>query len=124
MDADARGFRVALVADEFVNPAADGVDALAILTQEDWGAIQLPPEWYPATIAGPLLEQVAEHAEEFARHGYDVVLVGDRAGLDQALQGAGLRTPETVQPASGEELREFLRSRPAVEPGLATPKAP
>ena len=70
MDADARCFRVALVAGELLNPAAGDVDALAVLEQEDWGAIQLPAADYPDEVAGPLLEQVAEQAEEFARHGY------------------------------------------------------
>jgi hypothetical protein len=111
VDADERGFRVALVADEFVNPPPGGVDALAILTPACWGAIQLPPAWYPEAIAGPLLEQVAEHAEEFARHGYDVVLVGDRAGLDAALQEVGLSSPPSVNPATGDELTAFLQSR-------------
>jgi hypothetical protein len=123
MDVDERGFRVALVADEFVNPPADGVDALAVLTEEGWGAIQLPPEWYPPTIAGPLLEQVAEHAEEFGRHGYDVVLIGDRAGLGEALQGVGLEPPKSTRPSSGDELRAFLRSRPAVDVPIARPEA-
>ena len=70
MDADTRCFRVALVAGELLNPAAGDVDALAVLEQEEWGAIQLPPADYPDEVAGPLLEQVAEQAEEFARNGY------------------------------------------------------
>ena len=118
MDFDERGFRVALVADEFVNPPADGLDALAILTDEGWGAMQLPPAWYPEAVAGPLLEQVAEHAEEFARHGYDVVLVGDRAGLDDALRTVGLEAPPSVNPTTADELRAFLQGRPPVHPAL------
>ena len=37
MDVDQRGSRIALVADELVNPAADGTDALEVLREEDWG---------------------------------------------------------------------------------------
>ncbi len=70
MDADRRGFRVALVAGELLNPAAGELDALAVLEEEDWGAIQLPAAEYPDDVAGPLLEQAAEQAEEFARNGY------------------------------------------------------
>jgi hypothetical protein len=59
MEQDARSFRVALVADEFVNPTAGGFDALAVLEQLGWGAIQLPPPWYPDAVAATLLTQVA-----------------------------------------------------------------
>jgi hypothetical protein len=41
VEGDARSFRVALVTSELIN-ATTGVDALAVLQQEDWGAIQLP----------------------------------------------------------------------------------
>lgn len=118
MDVDKRGSRIALVADELVNPPADGTDALEVLQDQDWGVIQLPPAWYPAQVAGPLLEQVAEHVEEFARHGYQVVLVGDRAGLEDALRNAGLERPDAVQPQSADELRAFLEARPPADPAL------
>ena len=108
MDADERGFRVALVADEFVNPPPGGLDALAVLAGENWGAIQLPPAWYPDDVAGPLLDQIAEHVEEFVRHDYDVVRVGDRAGLAQALGALGVASPATIAPLTEDELRAFL----------------
>jgi hypothetical protein len=108
VDADERGFRVALVADEFVNPPPGGLDVLAVLAGEDWGAIQLPPAWYPDDVAGPLLDQVAEHVEEFVRHGYDVVRVGDRAGLAQALGALGVASPVAIAPLTEDELRTFL----------------
>jgi hypothetical protein len=112
VDADKRGYRVALVADELVNPSPGGVDALAVLEQEEWGAIQLPPAWYPPEVAAQLLEQVAEHAEEFARHGYDLVLVGHRAGLSEALDKVGIAEPDCTAAATVDELREFLHGRP------------
>jgi hypothetical protein len=110
VDGDARGFRVALVAGELINPAAGGVDALAVLEQEDWGAIQLPAAEYPDEVAGPLLEQAAEQAEEFARHGYTLALVGRRDGLEGALRIYGLEVPPQIDPESGEALRDFLGS--------------
>jgi hypothetical protein len=119
VDVDERGFRVALVADELVNPGAGGFDALAVLRQEDWGAIQLPPAWYPAEVAAPLLEQIAEHADEFARHGYQLVLLGDRPGLNEALRRLGVDLPDASQPRSADELRAFLKARPSVDPALA-----
>jgi hypothetical protein len=118
VDVDERGFRVALVADELVNPAANGVDALEVLREEEWGVIQLPPAWYPVDVAAPLLEQIAEHVEEFARHGYQLVLVGTRAGLEDALGRARLALPDAVQPDSNEELLAFLAARPPADPAL------
>jgi hypothetical protein len=115
VEGDARGFRVALVAGELLN-GATGIDALAVLQREDWGAIQLPAADYPEDVAAPLLEQVAEQAEEFFRHGYRLAVVGSRAGLDEAL--ARYRVPELPQldPASEDDLRTFLTALPAPNP--------
>jgi hypothetical protein len=115
VEGDARGFRVALVAGELLNDTS-GVDVLAVLQQEDWGAIQLPAADYPDDVAGPLLEQVAEQSEEFFRHGYRLAIVGSRAGLAEAL--ARYRVPELPQidPASEDELRAFLGALPAPSP--------
>jgi hypothetical protein len=118
VDADERGFRIALVADELVNPTADGTDALEVLREEDWGVIQLPPAWYPAEVGAPLLEQIAEHVEEFTRHGYQLVLIGARPGLEDALRHATLELPDAVHPKSADELRAFLQSRPPADPAL------
>jgi hypothetical protein len=118
MDVDKRGSRIALVADELVNPPAGGTDALPVLHDEDWGVIQLPPAWYPADVAAPMLEQIAEHVEEFARHGYQLVLVGDRAGLEDALRNVGLQVPDALQPQSADELRHFLQARPPADAAL------
>jgi hypothetical protein len=108
VDRDARGFKVALVAGELLNPAGGGLDALAVLEAEDWGAIQLPAADYPNEVAGPLLEQAAEQAEEFARNGYTLAVVRGRAGLDEALHRYGVAPPPAADPASAEELRAFL----------------
>jgi hypothetical protein len=118
VDVDERGFRVALVADELVNPTPSGVDALEVLREEDWGVIQLPAAWYPADVAAPLLEQIAEHVEEFARHGYQLVLVGTREGLEDALRRVGFALPDAVEPKSNDELRAFLAARPPADPAL------
>jgi hypothetical protein len=109
--ADARGFRVALVQSELINPGGE-IDALAVLEELDWGVIQLPASDYPDEVAAPLLEQVAEQAEEFARHGYRLALVGRREGLPAALERYGLGLPPQVEPASADELRTFLAGLP------------
>lgn len=119
MDVDERGFRIAVVADDLVNPADGGFDALDVLRREDWGAVQLPPAWYPRHVARPLLEQIAEQVEEFARHGYQFVLLGDRLGLEEALHRSGVALPEAVQPSSAADLLDFLQSRPPVDPAVA-----
>jgi hypothetical protein len=108
MDADARSFKVALVQSELVNPAAGGLDALGVLAEAGWGAIQLPAADYPDEIAGPLLEQAAEQAEEFARNGYRLAIVGRRAGLDAALAGCGLAAPPAIEPETAQELHDFI----------------
>jgi hypothetical protein len=114
--ADERGFRIALVAAELVNPPDGALDALALLGAAGWGVMQLPPPWYPDAVAGPLLEQVAEQVDEFARHGYDVVLVGDRGGLREALGALGRELPDAVAPRDAAGLEAFLQSRTTVAP--------
>ena len=108
MEDDERGFRIALIADELVNPRDGGVDGLAVLERAGWGAVQLPSADYPDAVAGPLMEQVAEQAEEFARHGYVLVVVGRRDGLAEALAGYGITTLPAVEPESAEQLEGFL----------------
>jgi hypothetical protein len=109
---DARSFRVALMADQYVNPGADGVDGVAAAAQAGWGVVQLPADDYPASLAELLLFEVAEQAEEFARHGYDLVLVGHRDGLAEALARVGLAVPEGITPGDCVQLADFLRDRP------------
>jgi len=110
---DERSYRVALVADRFVNPAPGGLDGLAVLAAAGWGVMQLPDDAYPAEVARPLLAEVAEQVEEFSRHGYVFVLVGERAGLDGALAAVGVPVPPRIAPASAAELGEFLAAQPA-----------
>ena len=105
---DARGFKVALVQGELLQPTEGRVDALKVLASEDWGAIQLPSADYPDEVAAPLLDQVAEQTEEFARHGYTLALVGSRAGLEQALERYGLAVPPAIEPDAADQLRAFL----------------
>lgn len=110
---DERSYRVALMADRYVNPGPGQLDGLAVLAAAGWGVMQLPDDAYPAEIAGPLLAEVAEQAEEFSRKGYDLVLVGERDGLAEALALAGVAVPDRIAPASAAELSEFLGRRPA-----------
>jgi hypothetical protein len=107
---DARGYRVALIADELVNPPAGGVDGLAALERAGWGVVQLPSAAYPAAVAGPLLEQVAEQAEEFARHGYVLAIVGGRDGLTEALAAYGIAGLPSIRPRSAGALDRFLET--------------
>ena len=110
---DERSYRVALVADRYVNPEPGQLDGLATLAAAGWGVMQLPDDRYPAEVARPLLAEVAEQAEEFSRKGYGLVLVGERDGLAEALARVGVAVPDRVAPASAAELGEFLAARPA-----------
>lgn len=112
MQRDERSFRVALMADRYVNPGPGGVDGVAAATEARWGVLQLPPDDYPADLVKLLLFEVAEQAEEFARHGYDLVLVGHHDGLAEALARVGLALPDGTTPVDSVQLIEFLRDRP------------
>lgn len=114
MEGDARGWRVALVAGELLN-GETGVDVLGVLGQEGWGAIQLPAAEYPDAVAGPLLEQAAEQTEEFARHGYHLVVVGSHAGLGEALAAYGIGGLPQIDPSNEADLREFLAVFPVAQ---------
>lgn len=117
MKADARSFRIALVADRYVNPPPGGPDAVAVAAQAGWGVMQLPSADYPAEVTGPLLAEVAEQAGEFSRHGYAFVLVGDCPGLAEALARAGVAVPDQITPATSVQLLEFLGRQPAPAAG-------
>ena len=113
MKPDERSFRIMVVADRYVNPPSDGLDAVAVAAQTGWGVMQLPADDYPPEVAGPLLAEVAEQVEEFSRHGYGFVLVGERAGLAEALAKAGVPLPDGISPGTAAQLAEFLAGRPA-----------
>jgi hypothetical protein len=110
---DERSFRIALVADQFVNPPSGGVDAVAAAAQAGWGVMQLPPGDYPAEVTGPLLAEVAEQVEEFSRHGYAFVVVGGHPGLAESLATVGVAVPDQITPATSVQLIDFLNGRPA-----------
>lgn len=118
---DKRSYRVALVADLYLNPPPRGLDAIPVLLDAEWGAIQLPSDDYPSAVAGPLLEQVAEQVQEFSKRGYDAVLIGRRKGLDEALNAIGVPRLDRIEPASIKALKAFLVQRPA-PPAARAPK--
>jgi hypothetical protein len=108
VEGDERGFRVALVTAELLNPPPGGLDTLAVLAEEDWGVIQLPGSDYSEEVVAPLLEQIAEQAQEFARHGYRLAVVGSHEGLADVLTRHGVAPLPQLDPASAEALRAFL----------------
>src|SRR5947209_6410739 len=96
MQTDERSFRIAVVPSELVNDGALDFDVLEVLEQNGWGAIVLPPRWYPSELAGDLLTQFAEHIEEFVRHGYDVVCVESCEPLCAPLAALDIPMPDTA----------------------------
>jgi hypothetical protein len=113
VDGDARGFRVALTADSYMNPAPGGFDGLAVLDAAGWGVMQLPAADYPAATRARILTDLAEQLLEFVRHGYSIVLVGEDAAADEALAAAGIPAPRRACPQTADELRAFLAAAPA-----------
>ncbi len=85
MTADARGWRVALVAEALINPLPSLrnslPDVLAILERVGYGLLQLPP----SGAHGLLLPVIADQTAEYAHHGYAVVAVGVRGQPDNGL---------------------------------------
>jgi len=123
MKPDERSFRIMLAADRYVNPPPGGLDAVAVAEQTGWGVMQLPADDYPPEVAGPLLAEVAEQLEEFSRHGYAFVLVGERAGLPEALAQVGVPLPDKISPRTWRQLADFLDGRPAPRAGWDTGQA-
>jgi len=120
MKPDERSFRIMVVTDQYVNPPSDGVDAVAVAAQAGWGVMQLPADDYPPEVAEPLLAEVAEQMEEFSRHGYGFVLVGERTGLAEALASVGVPLPDGISPMRATQLAEFLAGQPAPRAGWDT----
>ena len=120
MKPDERSFRIMLVADGYVNPPPGGLDAVAVAEQTGWGVMQLPADDYPPEVAEPLLAEVAEQMEEFSRHGYGFVLVGERAGLAEALAHVGVPLPDQISPRTSSQLADFLDGQPAPRAGWDT----
>jgi hypothetical protein len=123
MKPDERSFRIMLVADGYVNPPPGGLDAVAVAAQTGWGVMQLPADDYPPEVAAPLLAEVAEQVEEFSRHGYGFVLIGERAGLPEALARVGVAVPDGISPQTPAQLAGFLHGRPAPRAGQDTGQA-
>jgi hypothetical protein len=105
-----------VVADELINSAPPSFDALKTLESAGWGVIALPPSWYPDDVRAQLLEQFAEHIEEFVRHDYAVVCLGACDALAEPLGHLGLQMPPSIIPASEAELSTFLRCRHPAAP--------
>ena len=111
IELDERGFRVAVVADELINGRSAGFDALAVLERGGWGVIALPPAWYAPVLAANLLEQIAEHVQEFHRYGYGIVQIGERDGLDEALEAVGVPSLDRIHAHDPGQLAAALAER-------------
>jgi hypothetical protein len=111
MKPDARSKRIALVADDYVNPVPGGLDGLTILAGAGWGVMQLPANIYPAPITERMLAEVAEQVEEFSRHDYEIVVVGEANELAHALAAHRVPLPDQVIPVTAGQLSQFLAAR-------------
>jgi hypothetical protein len=124
VNADARGWRIALVPDVMINPRTRAraalPDALEILEAGGYGVLQLPPPGEH----GLLLAVIADQVAEYAHHGYALVAVGVRGEpggglhwrrLAPLLRHRGVATPprHLIRPdadaaAEGQRFADFL----------------
>lgn len=81
VNADARGWRMALLPDALLNPpqplATDRLDVLGAIEVHGYGVLQLPPPGKHALLLAVIADQVAE----YAHHGYAVVAIGIRGDI-------------------------------------------
>ena len=106
---DVRSSRIVVVSDEVLTTLLDDLD------KSGCGMLQLPPEELPPETARLWIEQVAEHAAEFLRNGYDVVLLGETPWadeLDAAVVSLGA-SPLTRLEASPEALGQYAIQPPS-----------
>ncbi|HVO44779.1 MAG TPA: hypothetical protein VMT29_00470 [Steroidobacteraceae bacterium] len=85
MSSDLRGWRVALVPENLINPTQSATKTvhacLRALEASDYGVLQLPP----TPEHGLLLAVIADQVAEYAHHGYAVVAVGLRSASGDGL---------------------------------------
>jgi len=109
MNADARGWRIALVPDTLINPpdraGAALPDVLGVLEASGYGVLQLPPPGEHSLLLAVIADQVAE----YAHHGYAVVAIGVRG---QSVDGLHWRRLAPLLRHRGVALppRHFLRA--------------
>jgi hypothetical protein len=80
---DARGQRVAIVADYLVNPGsalhaglpARPAPVWGVLVEDGWGIMKPPSHVVGETVGGPAAAVIAGDAVDYRRHGYDVVVI-------------------------------------------------
>ena len=81
--ADARGLRVAIVADVLVNPTSAFYEDLAprpgpvldLLVDDGWGIMKAPPPFLSDEAIKASLATIAGDALEYRKHGHDVVVL-------------------------------------------------
>ncbi len=124
MNADARGWRIALVPDTLINPVDPAgamlPDVLRVLEAGKYGVLQLPPPGEHSLLLAVIADQVAE----YAHHGYAVVAIGVHGEPGNGLhwrrlapllrhRGVGLPPRHIIRPdvdpaAEGQQLAAFL----------------
>ena len=109
VNADARGWRIALVPDALINPSERVrlalPDVLRVLEASGYGVLQLPPPGKHSLLLAVISDQVAE----YAHHGYAVVAIGVRGKSGDGLHWRRL-APLLRNRAVGLPPRHLIRS--------------
>ncbi len=115
MNADSRGWRIALLPDAFVNLVHDSrstlPDVMGLLDANGYGVLQLPPPGEHQLLLAVIADQVAE----YSHHGYALLAIGL-----SGVPGDGLhwRRLASLLRHRGVQLPRRHIVRQNVEPGL------
>jgi hypothetical protein len=134
---DARGQRVAIVADYLVNPGsalhaglpASPPPAWTVLVEDGWGVMKPPSHGVGEAVGRPAAAVIAGDAVDYRRHGYDVLVVAVdglpgggvwQEALDGAFRELGAPAPPVVRIALGAAAPTAAEIRAALAAALTS----
>ena len=93
MKGDVRSRRIAIVPDSVLNPAPGEPDRLALLAEDGWGVVALPPAGLEGAAWQAWVDPLVDQLATFLADGYEVAICGpgddDTERFRAALRAAG-----------------------------------
>ncbi len=129
---DARSFKVAVVADYFVNPRGydklpDSSRVFDILRDSGYGIVKMPPIGISAETASAWVTETVDQIQEYTNRGFRVVMIGAEGlaqgglwldSIEGELRARGLVRPPTLILKSDEMTQAM-----SMLEGLLTPRS-